>query len=163
MDFNKFFLGFFTGSFLFLFADLFLYPFRSDDVSPTQVGRIISDFGYSSLRSKIEGDLLKRKAIDIDSRSAKELLAGESELIDSIKVTDLGLVAIRGLKGHVIVFVPSIHGNSVSWCRIAGPIYVDSFIRDDTGGDPECIQTERVFCLPECQGRRMPLSCRSHI
>jgi hypothetical protein len=122
----KCFLNFLSGivcAILFLIAYHVITSQYESYVLQSQTSQWLSN--VKLLQAAIENKLIARNdSAEADINGTKQIFLQSAELIDTLVVTDAGLVIMRGGNiGQVVVLIPSLEGERVSWRCKGGPDY----------------------------------------
>lgn len=76
------------------------------------------------LLEAVEREVAQKNFRNVNVKNDEDIFLGKTRHVDELVVTDAGLVVIRGGNiGQVVVLIPSLEGEKVSWRCKGGPEY----------------------------------------
>lgn len=76
------------------------------------------------LLEAVEREIRQKNSRNVNVKDDEDIFLKKAEHVDTLAVTDAGLVIIRGGNiGQVVVLIPALEGEKVSWRCKGGPDY----------------------------------------
>jgi hypothetical protein len=122
---KKYLLSFLVGSIgmLLLISGYFFVTIQYDNyILRSQTSAWFNEIG--PLLEAVEREIRQKNFRNVDVKNDEDIFLGKAKHVNTLVVTDSGLVIIRGGNiGQVVVLIPSLEEENVSWRCKGGPDY----------------------------------------